>query len=288
MSDKKIRELFNVEAERKAYMADKKISGRPLLEVFKVTINNIDDENPGNLYGEIIATAGGKSQHLYNRGKGNSEEVRPGGFATLTGPAEECISPSDGFIIDVDLMDRDKPPDPTPDDQVSKGQISWRSHNSSIQYDVLLSETISGDKGNATIFYAVFSDAVQARVEVKLINADNEKSAEVYGKLTVAYKGKPGLEEIKDHVLLLRDADSYIDVRPQELIPLDRSLVAVPLDCELQVYADLWEHDPFPDPTPDEEIAKGFVTFPAQLSGTSEKKLFGSDGSVEVKVTWTA
>lgn len=255
--------------------------GRPLVEVFNVVINDIDDENPGDLYGTITVTDGVISQYIYNRERGDAESVRPGDNATLNGPAEACISALDDFIIDVSLMDKDS--DLSPDDQVSKGQIEWSSYNSSNAYDVLLYEKFSGTFGMATIFYAVFSDAVQARVEVKLINGDDENPADVYGLLAVT-NGKPGFED--NEILLFQRSSSYhVDVQPQQLIPLARSLIAMPLNSELRVRAELYDHDS--DWSSDDEIAKGTVNFPAQLSGTSEKTISGKNGLVSVKVTWT-
>ena len=75
-----------------------------------------------------------------------------------------------------------------------------------------------------------------------------------------------------------------VDVRRRQAIPL-RSVVAVPLNGSLIVKASLYDHDTL---SGDDEIAKGAVEFPAQMSGTSSEEIKGEDGNyVTVTVYWT-
>ncbi|XP_010940856.1 60 kDa jasmonate-induced protein-like [Elaeis guineensis] len=251
--------------------------GRPLVEVFAVRVNDIDKEDPGELYGTIEVTDGLGSQYLYTRtrSKGHYESIHPGQNASLTGPAR-AISAYGSFTIDVALMDRDA--DPSPDDEVSHGKISWNVFHTTNVYDKLLFHDVDGKYGSVTVSYAVLSDAAQATVEVTLINGDGEDPADVYGRL-FARNG------VGESVLFWRKSDEDIEVSPGKHIPLSRSVVAVPLESSLIVRADLYDRDR--DASPDDEIAKGTAEFPAQLSGTSQKHISGQYGEIRVKVTWT-
>ncbi|KAI7992800.1 hypothetical protein LOK49_LG12G03032 [Camellia lanceoleosa] len=71
--------------------------------------------------------------------------------------------------------------------------------------------------------------------------------------------------------------DEHVDVRPEQPILLSRSMVAVPSNSSLIVRADLMDHDG--------EIAKGTAEFPAQLSGTSQKNIFGQHGEIRVSMS---
>ncbi|XP_008775611.2 60 kDa jasmonate-induced protein-like [Phoenix dactylifera] len=249
--------------------------GRPLVEVFFVRIDNIDDEDPGDLYGWITVADGLRTQYIYNRARGDYESIRPREFALLTGPGR-AISAYGSFTIDVDLKDRDA--DLSPDDEVSRGQISWNVYNTTNEYDEPLFCRVDGKNGQITVKYAVLSDAVAAILEVTLIDGDREDPAEVYG-------GLAALNGLGESELFRKGSDDYIEVRPGQRIPLSRSMVAVPLYSSLTVRADLYDHDS--DPSPNDEIANGTAVFPARLDGTFAEEISGNDGKIQVKVTWT-
>lgn len=254
--------------------------GRPLAEVFALTINNIDNENPGDLYGTVKVTDALMSQYIYNRVRENSESIRPGENALLTGPDVQAISASDSFTIEVALMDKDA--DLSPDDPISHGHIAWNVNSPTNNYDVPISKKINGQYGSATVVYAVLGNAVQATVQVTLIDADGENPAEVFGLLTATNSKFSGDFE---SVLFKRNSAAYASVGPGQLIPLSRSIVAVPLDSNLIVGADLLDYDFL---SANDEIAKGTANFPARLSGTSQLNISGKYGQIQVKVTWTA
>lgn len=260
--------------------------GQPLVEVFAVQINNIDGEDPGDLYGTVKVTDGEICQYIYNREREKTESIKPGENAILTGPAVGSISASDSFTIDVALMDRDSFPDVSPDDEVSKGQISWNVYDTNNIYDEPLYEKINGRNGSATVVYGVFSDAVRATIEVTLINGDGESPADVYGLLVTSNSKFTGNYE---SVLfwVTKESGVSVEVRPGELIPLSRSIIAVPLNSDLRVRAHLYDRDSLPDISPDDEIANGTASFPAQFSGTLQQNISGKCGEIQVNVTWT-
>ncbi|XP_017257478.2 uncharacterized protein LOC108226993 [Daucus carota subsp. sativus] len=257
-------------------------AGRALLEVFEVIVNDIDGESPGDLYGKITVTDGLLSQYIYNQDRDHSESVYPNEKATLTGPTQSCVSALDNIIIDVDLMDKDQ--DLSPDDQVSKGEISWSVYDIHTNaYNKPLVETIYGTYGSVSVVYAVFSDAVQAFVEVTMINGDDEDPADVYGGI-FASNSHPNFQG-KESVLFHRERNDVVEVKEGAKIPLSRSIVAVPLDSQLVIRADLVDRDTTIF-NPDDEIAKGTRSFPAKLSGDVYGYINGQYGQIKIKVTW--
>ncbi|KAI8015047.1 hypothetical protein LOK49_LG05G00042 [Camellia lanceoleosa] len=192
--------------------------GRLMVEVFSMRINHIDGEK---LYGIITVTDGLGTQSIYNRSRYHYESISPGQTALLTGPARS-ISASDSFTIDVALKDKDKL---SPDD----------------------------DNGLVTVNYVVLRKALEATVEVTLVNRGRENSLPVYG-LLVAHNGN----FMNESMLFRKKSDEHVDVRPEQPIPLSRSVAAVPSNSFLIVWAVLMDHNG--------EIAKGTAEFPAQLS----------------------
>nr|XP_010942712.2 60 kDa jasmonate-induced protein [Elaeis guineensis] len=234
--------------------------GRPLVEVFWVRVNNIDRKDPGDLYGTITVTDGLGSQYLYKRTRDQYESIHPGQNALLTGPAR-AISAYGSFTMDVALMDKDA--------EVSRGQISCNVYNTSNEYDKPLFRNVDGKNGSVTVNYAVLSDAAEAAVEVTLIDGDGKNPAHVYGRLS-SRNGKGESE------LFRKRSSERIDVRPGQLIPLSRSVVAVPSNSSLVVEADLYDHRS--DASSGDEIAKGTAEFPSKLQGTYEKIIQGKKG----------
>ncbi|KAI3410778.1 uncharacterized protein J3R85_018438 [Psidium guajava] len=231
--------------------------GRPLVEVFSVVR---EKDIGGKLYGKITVTDGVSCQSVYNQTR---DEGDSGLAALLTGPAG-CISAYGSFIIDVDLMDD------------IKGQVSWNVYDITNAYDKLLQGNVSGQKGSVTVNYAVFREAVEAIVEVTLSNGDGN-DADVYGQIT-AHNSNLTNKVPSFKRLRMRGQK----VRPREHIPLSRSVLAVPLNSSLMVWANL-----FDKPESGREIANGTATFLANYSGTSEKDISGKYGTIRVKVTWT-
>ncbi|CAL5362812.1 unnamed protein product [Camellia sinensis] len=244
---------------------------RPLVEVFSVSINHIDGEN---LHGTITVTDARGSQSIYNRSRDHYESISPGQPVLLTGPARSILA-YDNIAIDVALKDKDKL---SPDDDVSSKQTWWNAYlNTTNKYDEPLYDDFPLKNGSVTVNYVVLSHAFEATVEVTFVNrgGEGENSAHVYGLLT-ARNGNL----MNESVLFRKKSDEHVDIRPEQPIPLSRSVVAVPSNSSLIVRADLMDHDG--------EIAKGTAEFPAQLSGTSQKNIFGQHGEIRVKVTWTA
>ncbi|GMY38563.1 60 kDa jasmonate-induced protein [Fagus crenata] len=111
------------------------------------------------------------------------------------------------------------------------------------------SKGVYGGDGSVTIRYIVFSDAVEATVEVIVENGEH-------------------------------------DVRLGESMRLSRSVIAIPLissDPTLIVEAKLFHKN---SGISKHEIAYGIAEFPCQHSGIVKKMISGKDGEIQVKVTW--
>ncbi|KAJ1693250.1 hypothetical protein LUZ63_009948 [Rhynchospora breviuscula] len=261
------RPSFSTEAISTHAASDVTSKGRQLVEIFWVQILNIDNENPGDLYGKIQIVDDLESpQYIFTRSNTNYISIRPNEFAPLTGPTR-AISAYDTFYIDVSLMDHDTA---SSDDEVSKGQIVWNYFADNI-YDQPVSQVVKGMFGSIAVSYAV-----TATVQVKLINGDNENPANVYGTLKATNIVSNGLI-----ILFNKKSNEYVDIKPQQLIPLLRSVVVVPLTSSIQVIADLWDQD---TSSADDPIAQGNVTFAAAASGSNIGKISGKFGVVEVNV----
>ncbi|KIJ45412.1 hypothetical protein M422DRAFT_29868 [Sphaerobolus stellatus SS14] len=230
--------------------------GRPLVEVFWVRIDNIDGEDPGQLYGIIKASDGLSTQTLYDRDKSNYQTVRPGEYAQLIGPPR-AISAAGDFLIDLSLYDYDSV---SPDDEICKDQITWNVYDPFNEYDKLHTTQISGQYGAATTNYVVMTDACEALIEVILINGDEEDPANVYGSITAS-------NGFGERQLFHRSSSDYIDVSPGKPIPVLRNSMAIARTNELR-------------------IAKGSVIFVPQVATSSKQIITGVYGKVEVRITW--
>ncbi|XP_017256360.1 uncharacterized protein LOC108225919 [Daucus carota subsp. sativus] len=255
--------------------------GRALLEVFEVIVNDMDEESKGDMYGKITVTDGLLSQYIYDRDGDHTELVNPKQKATLTGPTQSCFSALDNIIIAADLMDKDKY---SGSDQVSKGEISWSVYDIPTNvYDKPLVENIHGIYGSVNVVYGVFSNAVQAFVEVIILRGEHKNPADVYGSI-FAGNNHPDFKD-QEIVLFHRERDDVVQVREGAVIPLSRSIVAVPLDSKLVIWGDMFDRNTTIS-DPDVKILHGTDSFSAQLSG--DVYVFGTvdNALMRTKVTW--
>ncbi|KAJ6691031.1 hypothetical protein OIU74_015669 [Salix koriyanagi] len=253
--------------------------GLPLVEVFSVRIDNIDGEDPGDLYGTITVDDGLNIEYIYNRASSDPEPIKPGQNASLTGPSQSILAIG-SFTIKLLLTDKDTW---SRDDEIINKDISWDASEIGNVYDKPIFQELVGKNGSVTVNYAVLRNAVAASITVTMVEG-GESTANVYGQVYAHYDKWE--EDPKTTCLLFnRSSDDYVDVRRGQAIPLLRSVVAVPLNGSLIVKASLYDYDTL---SGDDEIAKGAVEFPAQMSGTSSEEIQGEDGNyVTVTVYWT-
>ncbi|KAF5386472.1 hypothetical protein D9757_005929 [Collybiopsis confluens] len=75
---------------------------QPLHEILSVTANNIDRENPGDLYNTITVTDSAGTENIWVRTQQNHISIKPGDNIPLEGPSRPLYA-ADEFYINVDL-----------------------------------------------------------------------------------------------------------------------------------------------------------------------------------------
>lgn len=246
--------------------------GQPLLEIFYVRINDIDGEDPGNLYGDIEVIDSVNTAPLWSRKSDEYVDIKPGQDVLLEGP-NRALSAADEVGIKLNLFDYDSL---SPNDPIAQGTILFAPFDYYTKYDVVNNVQVNGTSGSATVSYMAISDGLYAQITVVLINGDGEDPANVYGDITT--NNGHGQSQ-----LFLRDEDNYIDVAPNSPIPQVRTIVAVPTRGTLRVNAKLWDQDSL---SPDDEIANGSAEFQPLYKKSESKRITGAYGEVEVQVTW--
>ncbi|KAF5365827.1 hypothetical protein D9757_014434 [Collybiopsis confluens] len=258
-----------------AVLAPSYPKGQPLLE-FNVLIENIDKENPGDLYGTIKVTDSAGTIKVFDRGKDSSVEIGPGQLVAFEG-LSRALYAADAVTIDVDLWDHDR--DASPDDHIAEGTVSFDPLDYFTTYDKTEKAVLTAEYGKVIVEYVGISEAICAQIAVKLINGDGEDPANVYGWI-VAYH-KYGTSQ-----LFRKTKSDRIDVSPGKYIgnnPL--RTVAVPTNGSLRVEAKLWDWDAG---SSDDEIANGYVEFKPLHEQSEKRNIKGAYGEVEVQVTWLA
>ncbi|CAO2833608.1 unnamed protein product [Amaranthus hypochondriacus] len=250
--------------------------GLPLLQVYSVYINNLVGEI--ELYGKVQINDGLGTFHLYNRQRTSYESIQVSEGVTLSGPYRGS-SASQYFEVNLDLKKRGN--SVGLDVDISKGSFSWDlcqlSNNN--YYDKQLSYVVHGKNASATVYYTPFRDAVQANVEVVLVNGDGKDPAEVYGSMVARYSNYNDQSKYYQSVLFRKSSKDCVKVKPGNSIPLSRFVVAVPTLGSLIVDANFCVSS-------GREIAKGIAEFPPQLDGKTVRDIKGTYGLVRVTVSW--
>lgn len=246
--------------------------GQPLLEIFSVRINSTDGERSVQLYGGITVTDSARLHPIWERQEDNYVEIDPGNNILLEGPSRP-LSAADEFYIALDLWGHERL---CPDDSIAKGTIVFNPLDSFTEYDVVQNREVTGADGSVTVSYVAITDGLYAQITVWLIKGDGEDPADVYGEITT--RNGHGQSE-----LFRRTSSQSVSVRPQDEIPLSRTVVAVPTTGILHVDAKLWDYHPV---SPDDEIASGSVAFQPKYKKPENQVITGEYGKVEVRVTW--
>ncbi|OTA86523.1 hypothetical protein M434DRAFT_15816 [Hypoxylon sp. CO27-5] len=247
--------------------------GRALVQVFWIRIENIDGENPGELYGKVYAEDAMGSQWLFYRERDCYQEVGPGGTVEFMGPSRAILA-TDPFAINLDLWDRDA--DASPDDKIAQEVIEWNPYDVTNRYDQIIARRVDGQYGWATVVYMVMSNAAEARIEIIMNNGDDEDPANVYG--SIAARSGAG-----DVTLFYKPKSDRIDIRPGAAIPLNQYAVAVPMDKGFRIYATLYDWDSL---SADDEIANGTAEFAIDLWKSTSATIRGKSGEITVRVSW--
>ncbi|KAF3913038.1 Ricin [Orbilia brochopaga] len=183
-------------------------------------------------------------------------------------------------------------------DKISTGEIEWDAFNNAgvNVYDQILTQAVAGETGLAEMEYIVFSNAVEAHVEVIVINGDDDP-AQVFGRVTASYpmpRGAPspskagGADAHENDgktmtVDLLPKDVPYHDVKKGEKVRLRKPFVVVPWAQELTIDIDLWDHNTI---TPNHQIGLGKVTFAPEFEKSSTQTIKVEKGAIEIRITW--
>jgi hypothetical protein len=137
----------------------KRTQKQPLAEVLSVQINKCDMSGLLFLYGTVKVDDKLGSQNIYNRKKEECKLIGMSKYFLRTTLARSIYASNDVLItIDLSYCTKSKGVD------FSKGKIHWNFLDT--KYDNVLSEKVYGKDGSITVRYIVFSDAVEATVEV--------------------------------------------------------------------------------------------------------------------------
>lgn len=233
--------------------------GQPLVEVFGVRFHG--GEAPT---GTISVFDGKRSQIIYSSDKPSSRQTqRSGGRLRLTGPyravsADGCVA----IVLNLDHQDTA---------QSSATEILLDVYDEATRYD----EPITYSDGrDVEVTYALLSDAAEAVVEVRLLG--QRVSCTVGGTVVArTYVGEV--------VLFDEEKADGARVGTDGVIPLARSVVAVPLTSSLTVEVDLVVGDG----DGEEAVNVSVVSEPKLGSEDVQRRLAAGVAAVEVKVTWS-
>uniref|UniRef100_A0A0D3HIM2 rRNA N-glycosidase n=1 Tax=Oryza barthii TaxID=65489 RepID=A0A0D3HIM2_9ORYZ len=180
-----------------------------------------------------------------------------------------------------------------------RGQILYRPHhqrhytNYQNEYNKTLTHTIGTTRGPVDVTYAVLSDAVEATVQLKLLlpaaggGNDNTDHLAVYGDITArsyclavgSALFRRGSREDAVELAVAAGGSAVVDV------PLQRCVVAVPLDWPLEIDVQLY--------VVGEEGSIRYTCFQRLLLSSpggeqQPQRVFHSgDTSLEVNITWS-
>lgn len=210
--------------------------GQPLIEVIAVradfpvigTIAVFDGKR-----GQIIYKQPDKVDALntYTLQQGNNDLVLTGPYKGISAHGIVSIEVDSFFTTDDNDSSDDNSPMLLWDPYATAKHVEKDGH----QGCHVLTRTIkSRSHGSLDVTYAVLSNAVEAAVQVKLLLAENGDAPAdcilVHGTITARS------QEIKEEsVLFSRTPQEKVTVSPNYLVPLARSLLAVPLGKPLHI-----------------------------------------------------
>lgn len=241
------------------------------MEVFNVVYKGKDELKPNKQLGTIKVNDGVNDHYLYKVEKVDKRKpsIQHLDEIVLTGPRIASISAQDSLAIDVDLF-------------CGAYKDSFCIYNcpasNLVNKSYALERKITSEdgKGEICLFYAIFSNATTAHLEVKWL-ADYKGTTEVCGVIAASTSKIRTMESLS--MLFIKKPSDKIKVGPCKIFPLSRSIVAVPLESELLLDISLMASD-------EQNIYQGTVKFQAEQAGTRKQIVFGERCKIQVKVTW--
>ncbi|XP_044983276.1 60 kDa jasmonate-induced protein-like [Hordeum vulgare subsp. vulgare] len=146
-------------------------------------------------------------------------------------------------------------------------------------YNRAISETVRTGYGPAEVIYAVLSNGIQGRVDVKLSRLQSRDEEVLVGRIVARSK----LFDV-GCVLFYKEAANKqgVHVRPGEPVPLARHALALPLHMPLTIELDLRRGGS------GDEIVRGKLEFKTAIDGLHTERLVGVNGAeFEVTISWS-
>ncbi|KAJ3689041.1 hypothetical protein LUZ61_018205 [Rhynchospora tenuis] len=239
-----------------------------IAEIFEVRLLEIRGKSCGSIHGKLAIVSGGGVVRIFDRPNVNcapkisSKELIPieGPFRAISGLGDVGlrIRLKEGekeIIRDIIFFDqlRDK----------KNAVVTKRSLGSGASLEMKL---------------AVYQRAVVANVEIRLVSSKNGKGhSGLYGKITTSNSLLPRMETL----LFCKKREDHVNLAGCDLIPLCRSITAVPAKKRLKIHAHLYD------------VSGGYLVIGDVIYVIPEylcddiKYINGKHGQrIEVKVTW--
>lgn len=251
--------------------------GRYMAEVFAVRIPATAGADPPS---GTISFHGGNccSDFIYSWSPPEEEHTSQQtccdsqGNIVLTGPSvvTSAYSP---IVFSLDLHDGNRG-QADEEEEENTGRIVCDAVGGDFSnYNRAISETVRTGYGPAEVIYAVLSNGVQGRVDVKLARLQSRDEEVLVGRIVARSK----LFDVGCVLFYNEAADKGVRVRPGELVPLARHALAVPLHMPLTIEHDLRRYS-------GDEIVRGELEFKTAIDGLHTERLVGANGA-EFKVT---
>ncbi|KAJ1688108.1 hypothetical protein LUZ63_019498 [Rhynchospora breviuscula] len=264
------------------------IKKRALVEVFSICYIGEERATAKEyIHGVIFLKASNRKYAIYqDRGDGEPSHINSEGDFILTDP--ECpVEVDDTLIIYPRLFS-------------IICMCDWRITVTLWQRsptDVFMEKTFETKHGLMRVNFAVYSDGLEAKLEVSFRNFDLNKWQErdvpiqIYGTI----KGSNSVvnhSEAKstffDHIT----SQECITIDPRSLnnakitLPLSKSLIVIPRESILSVETSLYIHRAIRD-EPISTDSFVFLPRPGSSSTLEQKTLVGDLGTINVKITWS-
>ncbi|KAJ4818743.1 rRNA N-glycosidase [Rhynchospora pubera] len=265
------------------------IKKRALVEVFSICYIG-EERATAKKYirGVIFLKASNRKYAIYqDRGDGEPSHINSEGHFILTDPECPVEVDDDTLIIypwlfsTICMVDR------------SRGVTLWQRSPT----DVFLENTFETLHGIMRVNFAVYSDGLEAKLEVSLCNFDLNKWQErdepiqIYGTIKASnsvVNHSEAKSTLFDHIT----SQECITINPGSLnnaritLPLSKSMIVFPRESILSVETSLYIHRALQE-EPISTYDFVFLPRPGSNSTLEQKTLVGNLGTINVKVNWS-
>ena len=169
---------------------------QPLAEVLSVQINECDMSGPLFLYGTVKVDDKLGFQNIYNRKKKECKLIGMDKYFLRTTLARSIYA-SNGVLITIDLSYCTK----SKGVDFSKRKIHWNFFDT--KYYNVLSKKVYGGDGSVTVRYIMFSDAVEATVEIIVEKGGGNIHGCIYDRSNIGEPQSLFMKSFKDGIRIL-------------------------------------------------------------------------------------